>query len=109
YGVRGKLGGYANFVEQHSVVVINDPVLGDVNRDERASDVQMTLGAELGLVGTYQFRPNIAFRASYDFMYLQGLALGPQQLDFNGAPVPNVRSGSHIFFNGGSVGLEVVW
>lgn len=109
FGVRGKIGGYANFVDQHSVVTIDDQFLGSDFRDERASDVQMTFGAELGLVGTYQIRPNIALRCAYDFMYLQGIALGPQQLDFNGEPVPNVRSGSHIFFDGGSIGLEVVW
>ncbi len=109
FGVRGKLGGYANFVEQHSVVDIDDQFFGSVSRDERASDVQMAMAAELGLVGTYQIRPNLALRCAYDFIYLQGLALAPQQLDFNAAPVPNVRSGSHIYLNGGSIGLEYVW
>jgi hypothetical protein len=111
WGVRGKIGGYANFVEQTTRVRINDTFTGlsASNRDENASDVQMTLGAELGLVGTYQIRSNMALRCIYDFMYFQGLALAPQQLDFNAAPAPNVRSGSHQFLNGGSIGLEIVW
>ncbi|MEX2189004.1 MAG: BBP7 family outer membrane beta-barrel protein [Pirellulales bacterium] len=111
FGVRGKLGGYANFVEQSTRVRIVDPFVGlsESNRDERASDVQMAMVAEVGLIGTYQIRPNVALRCAYDFMYLQGLALAPQQLDFNSAPTPNVRSGSHQFLNGGSVGLEFVW
>ncbi len=111
FGVRGKLGGYANFVDQTTQVRVSDtrPGLASSVRDEQASDVQLAMGAELGLVGTYQIRPNIAFRAAYDFIYLQGLALAPQQLDFNTAPQPNVRSGSHQFLNGGTVGLEFVW
>lgn len=120
WGVRGKLGGYANFVEQHSNINIQDTADFDpadgtddlqsvVRPDVFASDVQLTFGAELGLMGTYQISPNVALRCAYDFIYFQGLALGPQQLDFNFAPTPNVRSGSHMFLNGGSVGLEVVW
>lgn len=111
FGVGGKIGGYANFADQTTTVRISDARVGlsSSNRDESASDVQMALGAELKLLGTYQFRPNVALRCSYDFIYLQGLALAPQQLDFNAAPQPNVRSGAHQFLNGGSVGLEVVW
>jgi hypothetical protein len=111
FGVRGKLGGYVNFVDQTTQVRVSDTRPGLVSsvRDEEASDVQMAMGAELGLVGTYQIRPNIAFRASYDFIYLQGLALAPEQLDFNTASLPEVRSGSHYFLNGGTVGFEFVW
>jgi hypothetical protein len=111
WGVRGKVGGYANFAEQNTTVRVVDS-FADVfesNRDERATDTQLAFGAEVGLVGTYQIRPNLAFRCAYDFMFLQGLALGPEQLDFNTAPTPNVRTGSHYFMNGGSVGLELVW
>lgn len=111
FGVGGKIGGYANFVDQTTTVRVSDTRTGlsSSSRDESASDVQMALGAELKLLGTYQIRPNIALRCSYDFIYLQGLALAPQQLDFNAAPQPNVRSGAHQFLNGGSVGLEIVW
>lgn len=111
WGVRGKVGGYANFTEQETTVRVSDTFTGlsSSTRDERATDVQMALACELGLTGTYQIRPNIALRCSYDFIYLQGLALAPQQLDFNAAPQPNVRSGAHQFLNGGSVGLEIVW
>jgi hypothetical protein len=111
WGVRGKVGGYANFAEQNTTVRVTDPFVEvfESSRDETATDTQLALGIELGLVGTYQIRPNLALKCGYDFMFLQGLALAPEQLDFNQAPTPNVRTGSHYFMNGGSIGLELVW
>jgi hypothetical protein len=111
FGVRSKIGGYYNFAEQSSVVRINDTAGGFTTqtRDERASDEQLTLAVELGLVGSYQLRPNVAIRGGYDFMWLQGLALAPEQLDFNAAPIPNVRTGSHHLYDGMSLGIEWVW
>jgi hypothetical protein len=108
-GVRTKLGGLVNFASQESLLQINVDPPPDFPEFREASDTQLGFLAELGLVASYHFRPNIALRASYDFLYVQGLALGPQQLQFNFADPPDVVSGNHIFYDGASVGLEIVW
>jgi hypothetical protein len=110
FGVRGKLGGLVNFAGQQSflqITSVQNPV--DFPEFREASDTQLSFMAELGIVASYHFKPNVALRASYDFMYLQGLALAPQQIQMNFAAPPKLVSGSHIFYDGASVGLEIVW
>jgi hypothetical protein len=109
-GVRGKLGGLVNFAGQQSflqITSLQNPI--DFPEFREASDTQLAFMAELGIVASYQLQPNVALRASYDFMYLQGLALAPQQMQMNFAAPPKLTSGSHIFYDGASVGLEIVW
>jgi hypothetical protein len=109
YGIRGKVGGMVNVAEQHSRVNIVDPGGNPAPRDEIASGHQLSFLAELGLVATYQLRPNLALRASYDFVYVQGVALAPQQLQFNTAAAADINTGSYVLLDGGSIGIEYVW
>jgi hypothetical protein len=108
WGATGKLGGYVNFAEQHTLY---DSQVGaqTFTRDELKTDEELTLGLELNLRASYQIRPNLALRVGYNFMYLQGLALGPQQLEFNTANTPILRTGNHYFLDGGNIGIEWVW
>ena len=110
FGVRAKLGGLVNFANQKSflqITSLENPI--DFPAFREASDTQLSFLAELGIVASYQLKPNVALRASYDFMYLQGLALGPQQHQFNFAAPPKLVSGNHILYDGASAGLEIVW
>ena len=110
FGVRTKLGGLVNFGGQQSflqITSVQNPI--EFPEFREASDTQLSFLAELGIVASYHFKPNVALRASYDFMFLQGLALAPQQIQMNFAAPPQLNSGNHIFYDGASVGLEIVW
>lgn len=111
-GMRTQFGVFVNIAEvQSNVLIIDDDpqseVTGTFNRsvnDEAASFI-----GEMGWSATYQFRPNIACRASYDFMWAQGLAGATRQIDFNFAEAPRVNFGENIFYQGFSIGVEFVW
>jgi hypothetical protein len=109
WGATAKLGGYVNFVEQQTTY---DAILGGatvVARNEIATDEQLTLGVDVQIKASYQIRPNLALRVGYEFTYLQGMALAPQQVEFNAAAAPVLRSGNHYFLDGGNIGIEWVW
>ena len=65
--------------------------------------------AEFGLITRYQLRPNLAIRASYDFTWIQGVALAPEQATFNSAAPEVVNVGGSMLLQGGSIGFEWVW
>jgi hypothetical protein len=113
FGARGKLGGLVNFADQRSIIsaltTTATPLTTTLNSDGTASDEQLMFMAELSIVGTYQLRSNIALRVSYDFMYLQGLALAPEQLSFNTTDQTRINTGSYGFYDSASFGFEFVW
>jgi hypothetical protein len=113
-GVRTKAGVFANFADQTTHVDTFDAFLSGAPgvsafRDQGASDDQLAVVAEVGLVGTYHFRPNVALRAAFDFMYIQGIAVAPEQVRFDASGGPRLRTGSFALLNGASVGLECFW
>ncbi|MCH8923746.1 MAG: BBP7 family outer membrane beta-barrel protein [Planctomycetes bacterium] len=107
WGLRGKLGSFVNFADQQSVIVTTPA--DAIERARSADDEQLTMLVEFGMIARYQVRPNLALRASYDFMWLQGVALAPEQATFNSAAPEVVNVGGNILFQGGSVGFEMVW
>lgn len=61
---------------------------------------------ELSLVGTYNLTHYLQFRAGYEVMWLEGMALAPDQAILPGGAVNN-RGG--VFLHGAIVGLELQW
>ena len=109
YGLRGKIGGLVNFADQRSVVEVVDIDNPGPNFNRAANDEQLTLLLELSIAATYQLRPNMSLRFSYDFLYLQGLAHAPEQLNFNFNDQTRINTGSFTLFDGASFGFEAVW
>ena len=63
---------------------------------------------EAGVVLTYAITQNLALRASYEAMWLEGVALAPEQIgasDFV-AGTASVDTHGGVFYQGGGVGLE---
>ena len=107
-GVRAKGGTYINFAEQASQVTVPSSAVV-ANRDEEASkDVAAFLG-EVNLMGAYQLRPNIALRASLDLMWVNAVALAPEQINFAVRNPTDIVTGGSLFYQGGSFGLEMTW
>jgi hypothetical protein len=118
WGVRGKAGAYINFAEQDSIAQFNDlrapgpdapgdPSIDIAPRVEHASRANEAFFGELSLMAAYHFTPNFTARASYDFMWLAGVALAPDQFTF--AETARLSLDGVIFYQGLSLGFEVVW
>jgi hypothetical protein len=118
WGVRGKLGAFVNFAEQYTVAQFNDlrapgpgnpgdPSLDIAPREEQASKANEALFGEIGIMAAYHFNPNFSARAGYDFMWLAGVALAPDQFTFT--ETARLAVDGVIFYQGLSLGLEVVW
>lgn len=111
WGARGKAGLYANFAEQNSVVLIQAPeeIFTVGNQFTGGSDQRLAFIGEVGLVGNYRWRPNVTFRAAWDMMWVQRLALAPEQLNFTFPQTDIINTMGHVFFNTFSLGVDVTW
>ena len=113
WGVRVKAGPAINFSDQVSRVVTsapNDPFATETLNERRvASQDEVSLIGEFGFIGTYQARPNLTLRASYDFMWITGLALAPEQITFDTNPPTTINTNGIIFYHGLSLGAEWTW
>jgi hypothetical protein len=113
WGLRAKAGPYINFGSQISQVLTDaagDPYATTfLNYRRSASKDDAAFIGEVGLVGTYQFSPNMALRASYDFMWVVGLALAPEQLSFQTDPPKKVNMDGMGYYHGLSLGFEWSW
>ncbi len=113
WGVAGKVGPYANFTERSLHVVTNgagDPFATtelDINLHRRANVVSLI--GELSLFGSYRFKPNVIGYLSYDMMWVTGLALAPEQLNFHTNPANQITTNGFLFFQGMSFKLETTW
>jgi hypothetical protein len=118
WGVRGKAGAYVNFAEQDTVAQFNDlrapgpdapgdPSIDIAPRVEHASRANAAFMGELSLMAAYNFTPNFTARASYDFMWLAGVALAPDQFTFS--ETARLTLDGVIIYQALSVGLEIVW
>lgn len=65
--------------------------------------------AEIGAAVSYKIRPNLIARGSYDFVWIGGLALAPEQFVFVSNPQPHITNNGTMFLNGVSFSLEYTW
>jgi hypothetical protein len=116
WGVKSKVGPFINFADQSSsintgaVFFQGDNILpGGLHEQLSASKHVASLIGELSFATSYKFRPNLVGHASYDFMWMTGLASAPEQLQFTVNPVNKVNTNGTIFYQGPSLGLEWLW
>ena len=66
---------------------------------------------ELNLSGIYQLNSVWGIRAGYNLMWIQGVALAPDQLDFSFTSTSGsqVERNGGVFLQGANVGLEARW
>ncbi|MCA9198198.1 MAG: BBP7 family outer membrane beta-barrel protein [Planctomycetales bacterium] len=115
WGLNFKTAGLINFVNRVSrldttlgLTSNGEPVIDRQIRREDIQDEYLTVLIEAGLGSTYQFRPNLVGRLSYDFMYLTGVANAPENMDL-GATFPKLNLTGDAFYHGLSVGVEMLW
>jgi hypothetical protein len=98
-----KAGIYDNVAAQNTFVVNNSVGVGQTAGRDQAAFV-----GETGVVLTYALTCRLAFRASYQAMWLTNVALAPEQIG-----AANFRTGDHtintsgsLFYHGGGLGAE---
>ena len=67
---------------------------------------------EINLSALYRLTDVWNLRAGYNAIWIEGLALAPDQLDFNFATAPGgnqLHNGGGMFLHGVNVGLEARW
>ena len=119
-GVGVKAGGFINFAKQESWINISGAAedrfsngedmdfAGSATRNTSAAMIEMDFHAE------YKVRPNFILKASYELMYIAGLALAPEQVEMNNTILgPNppmvVGTGGTLLFQSATFGAELVW
>lgn len=115
WGVRAKVGPYVNF-SRNVKEIVNDPVGTPeqqyfFNNTFSQRRQKASLVGEVGFEATYKFKPNLKGRAAYDFMWITGLALAPEQLTWNLDPAGNntINTNGTIYAHGITLDLEWCW
>jgi len=111
WGIHSKLSPCVNFSDQASNINSTDVTTGTTwfNRQIAASKHEASLIGEVGFEATFKFRPNLMGRAAYDFTWVTGLALAPEQLQMTTLPVNKINTNGTLFMHGISLGLEWLW
>jgi hypothetical protein len=106
----GKAGIFGNAAEQHSDPIVDFPAfVVRPGRSESAGNVAFV--GDLNLTAIYQLNAVWGVRLGYNLIWIEGVALAPDQLDF----ANTTTSGSGIDTDGGvllhgvSAGLEARW
>lgn len=113
--VHGKVGPYLNAAQSKSSIVSSSLGVDPFATTDRGEQVEANrdlcaVAGEFGFAGTYRFTPKLVGRASYDFMWIGGLAVAPEQFDFASARLTdNMTTNGAPFYHGLTVGLEYNW
>lgn len=103
----GKAGLYGNVAYQGSTAVIDGGSLGSV----AASADDVAFFGEVGVNSTLWLTRWLAWRAGYNFFWLEGVATAAQQLPLGsfGTGTASINSNGSVFLQGFSTGLEARW
>ncbi|MBN1396313.1 MAG: hypothetical protein JW959_14915 [Pirellulales bacterium] len=109
WGIRAKLGPYLNFTDQQSEINSGVSLAPDFSRRLSAAKHEASLLGETGFFASYKFFPNMIGRAGYDFMWVTGMSLAPEQLQFTTNTVNQVNTNGMIYYHGVSLSMEWRW
>jgi hypothetical protein len=105
----GKAGIFGNHAGQQQVFIdypnflLRPPVSGNGGN--------VAFVGDLNLTGIYQLNDTWGLRAGYNMMWIEGVALAPDQLDFSltSTSGAGIHTSGGVFLHGFSVGLEARW
>lgn len=111
----GKAAAFYNDANQAQDPILDFPTGGGpdfVYRDRRsASDTTTSFVGELSLTGVYQLNGVWGLRAGYNLLWIENVALAPDQLDFTDtlASGTTINTDGGVFVHGLSAGIEARW
>jgi len=105
-----KAGIYGNHARQNTTISATN--LNPAVR-EKVTDNDVSLVAEAGASVVYQITPWLSLKGGYELLYLDGVALAPENFNAN-APFGGPRStfvndNGNVFYHGFTAGLEWIW
>lgn len=105
----GKAGVYANIAEQNTLM--KDLNNSFVRRDYQDHTTATSVIGEIDLNASYRLLDWLSFRAGYRFIWINNIAMAPDQLNFTTDPGAgaSVTAHNHLILNGVNVGLEARW
>jgi len=112
-----EVGVYGNRAKQDSVLNLND---GGAFIREDAISRRASMVTEGGLVGTFQVTPRVAFRAGYQVVFIDGIALGSDNFNFDTGLAANfpaalagrstgVADNGSLLYHGATAGFDWRW
>jgi hypothetical protein len=115
WGISYKLGPLINFSDHKSRITTTgagggDPFTSqDLDISRSANNNGVAAFADIGLFASYRLRPNFIVRAGWDWMWVVGLALAPEQLNFDTNAADRINDNGVLFFQGFSARAELTW
>jgi len=108
YDLIGKAGIYGNAAEQSQFVGTDG---GATIRDSETTGSDVAFVGDIMLTGRYHFSSAVALQGGYQAMWMDGLALAANQLDFSDAAGAGqtLDLKGNVFIHGAHVGLLIVW
>ena len=109
WGLRGRIGGLANFADRNSRFTSQIGAAAATTRTDRRAKDNLTFLIEGGIFSSVQIHENATLRVGYDLLYLSGIAEATGNIELpvgNFAPL-EVNDGA--LYHGGSVGFTLVW
>ena len=104
-----KAGLYGNSADQDTREDFTSAGGQIVTASDRSSNVAFV--GDMGISGRRQLTDHLALRVSYMCLWIQGVALAPEQLD-NTDPsngIATLDSSHGVFYHGGFIGGELLW
>ncbi len=109
--VQTKHGFYVNDAQASTTLTFTDPDDPSVGLNNFARDLHVNGVSYLtqgSVTARYHLRPNLSLRFGLEFMYVNGLALAPNQIDFNPALAQLHITGDAVY-GGVTAGTEYYW
>ena len=107
----GKAGIYGNEAQEKQTV-LDCPDLYPVRPTVTGRGAQAAFVGEINLSAIYQLTKTWNIRAGYNLLWIDGVALAPNQLDFTyNLPTTGrqLNTDGGVFYHGASIGLEARW
>ncbi len=102
----GKAGIYYNDASQRQILVDQLPSNPVQLRDAWDSSSDVAFLGELGLTLLYEVTPALTLRGGYSLLWIEGVALAPDQLDVALVGGDRIDMAGGVFYHGASLGLE---
>ena len=80
----------------------------NINTADRQADEVLAFAGELGFSARYHFNPHVSVRGSYDLLWVNALALAPDQLTLE-PERSRIDLGGTVVYQGITIGVEALW
>jgi hypothetical protein len=115
FGGEMKAGIYGNYAQQSTHIIATTTVPAQTNEAyENDTTGALSFVGQGSVTLVYKTSPNWALRGGYTFLFLDGVALAPENFiataPFSTArPAPSVNDNGNVFLHGFTAGVEWMW